>query len=135
MTAQLEGIESAQPTTPTPTAMIARWFPAHVQLPPGETMPGQHTNTTMLVYATDVGLFVFDHRPPSDDNMTGEVWFSPIDWSRTRSGLPAPRIAFEVYTEAGPVKVTPMGGCGCHLRNLKNWHPSWSARSIPWGGA
>jgi hypothetical protein len=131
MTAQLEGIDSAQPSAPTPRAIVAHWFPAHVVLPDGTT------KASVRVFVTDVGLYVFDSRPVADDDLAGALFFSPMNWPSTLvtyPKVPQPRIGFVLNTEAGPVAVTPMQGCGCHLRQLKNWVPSWSARSVAWGG-
>ena len=131
MTAQLEDVDSAQPSLPTPTAQYARWFPAHVTLPDG-TM--RHS---VRIYATNTGLFVFDHRPAVDDG-SGALFASPIDWPATllmQPALPSPRIGFQIETEAGTVAIGQMQGCGCHLRDLKNWVPSWAARTLPWGEA
>lgn len=131
MTAQLEGIESAQPALPTPRAMVAQWFPAHVAL------PGDLTRSNVRVFITDVGLAVFDHRPAVDvTGLTEALFFSAVDWSTTlldTPKLPQPRVGFVIQTDAGPVAVTPQMGCGCHLRGLKNWVPNWTARTIPWG--
>jgi len=130
MTAQLDGIESAQPTAPVPSAIVAQWFPAFVALPSGVTQ----ANTR--VFITDVGLMIFDRRPDGDDPVSQALFWSPMDWPATQQAYPSqpqPRISFRVETEAGSVGITPQTGCGCHLRNLKNWVPSWTARSIPWG--
>lgn len=129
MTAQLDGVESAQPTTPTPTAMYAQWFPAAVQLPDG-TAPH-----TVRVFATDAGLYVFAARP-ADGDLSSAAFFSPIDWPATlavQPRLPQPRVGFVIVTEAGPVSVARMAGCGCHHRSLKSWVPAWTGRSLPWG--
>lgn len=130
MTAQLDGIDSAQPGAPIPSAIYAQWFPAHVALPDGGV------RTTVRVFVTDVGLYVFAQKPPLDTELTGHFFFSPMDWAKTLAGqptLPKPRVGFALITEAGPVAITQMLGCGCHLRGLKNWVPRWTARSLPWG--
>jgi len=131
MTAQLDGIESAQPTVPTPSAIMAQWFPAHVALPDGRAL------SNVRVFVTDIGLLVFQGRPVVD-TAPGDfaAFFSPMDWPATlvvQPRLPQPRVAFELVTEAGPVKVTQQHTCGCHLRQLKNWVPSWTAHTMSWG--
>lgn len=128
MTAQLDGIDPAQPDAPAPSAIYAQWFPAHVALPDGSA------HGSVRVFVTDVGLYVFDHRPV---DVSEALFFSPMDWPATtvrQPVLPLPRVAFALATEAGDVKITQMAGCGCHLRALKSWVPSWTARSLPWGG-
>lgn len=130
MTAQLDGIDSAQPSTPTPSAIYAQYFPAHVVLPDGSA------RSSVRVFVTDVGLYVFDAKPEDGSNPTGSYFFSPMDWPATLEGqprLPQPRVAFALKTEAGDVRVTQQLGCGCHLRSLKNWVPPWIGRSLPWG--
>jgi hypothetical protein len=133
MTAQLDGIASAQPTAPTPSAVYARWFPAVVQLP-----DATEVTDVVLVYATDAGLFVFNQRPATDADLSGVLFCSSLDWPATlavQPSLPQPRLGFVLHTVAGPVRISPVMGCGCHLRALKNWHPSWAGRSLPWGQA
>jgi hypothetical protein len=132
VTAQLDDVVSAQPSTPTPTAQYARWFPAHVTLPNGQA---RHS---VRVHATDTGLYVFATRPPADDDLSGALFWSPIDWPATLEltpALPTPRLGFQIVTDAGTVAVGQMVGCGCHLRDLKSWVPSWTSRTLPWGEA
>jgi hypothetical protein len=130
MTAQLDGVDSAQPSAPTPRAIYAQWFPAHVTLPDGSM------HDSVRVFVTDVGLYAFARRPEIDDDLSGALFFAPMDWPTTLQTVwtfPTPRTGFVLTTDAGPVAVTPMLGCGCHLRQLKNWVPPWASRSIPWG--
>jgi hypothetical protein len=130
MTAQLDGIDSAQPSAPTPRAIVAQWYPAHVVLPDGTN---RHT---VRVFVTDVGLYVFAARPASDDDLSQALFFSPMNWTSTlqfQPRLPQPRVGFTLETEAGTVAVSQMMGCGCGQRPLKNWVPMWAARTIPWG--
>jgi hypothetical protein len=123
MTAQLDGIESAQPTAPTPRAMYA--------------LPNGMSYSSVRVFVTDFGLLVYDQKPDAAEPVTdGALFFSPMDWKATLAGqpsLPQPRVAFALETEAGTVRVSPQLGCGCHLRALKSWVPSWTSRSMPWG--
>jgi hypothetical protein len=137
VTAQLEGVDSAQPSAPTPRAIYAQWFPAHVVL------PDSTTRSNVRVFVTDTGLLIFDHRPDAAyvrgaeaDQLAEALFYSPMNWAATlvdQPRLPQPRVGFVLATDAGPVAVTPQLGCGCHLRGLKNWVPSWTGRSLPWG--
>lgn len=128
MTAQLnDDAAPAQRETPVPTKLIASFFPASVRLP--DTSELLHN---VRVEATDVGLYVFTHRP--DDGLTNARYFSPIVWNETTNQRPPARVAFNIMTEAGPVGVTQMLGCGCAYRELKYWVTPWSGRSLPWGG-
>jgi hypothetical protein len=129
MTAQLDGIDSAQPSAPTPSAIYAQWFPAHVVLPDGSV------RSSVRVFVTDVGLYIFADKPPEGD-LSGAFYFSPMDWEATlvmQPRLPQPRVGFALMTDDGQVGVTQQLGCGCHLRGLKNWVPAWTGRSLPWG--
>lgn len=129
MTAQLNDTEQpAQQVYPVPTRIIADFFPASVRLPDtGELVHNAR------VQATDVGLYVFVKRPPLAD-LSDALFFSPIVWNQTTNQRPPARVAFNIMTEAGPVGVTQMLGCGCSYADLKYWVPAWTSRSLPWGG-
>jgi hypothetical protein len=129
MTAQLTNDTApAQREYPVPTRTIADFFPATVRLPDGSL----HHN--VRVQATDVGLYVFNQKPPADD-LSGALLFSPIVWGETTNQRPPARVAFVIMTEAGGVSVTQLLGCGCAFADLKYWVPAWLSRSLPWGGA
>lgn len=128
MTAKLDGIVTAQQSAPTPARMMKDWFPAAVKLP-GET----DLRAPVRIQATDVGLFVFEHRPVDETDLR-PLFFSPIDWSMTTNVLPPRNVPLNVATEAGMVNVVAMAGCGCAYAALKYWVPSWASRTIQWGG-
>lgn len=128
MTAQLRDTAPAQLERPVPTRIIADFFPASVRLPDRDGL-----FHSVRAQATDVGLYVFEHRPPSPD-LSDALFFSPIVWSETTNQRPPARVAFNIMTQAGPVGITQMLGCGCHLADLKYWVPAWASRSLPWGG-
>lgn len=140
MTAQLtDDTAPAQPENPMPSRLIASFFPASVRLPDnsGASTDGYlHVGTlhhNVRVEATDVGLYVFASRPPQSD-LADALFFSPIVWNKTTNQRPPARVAFNIMTEAGPVGVTQMLGCGCAFHDLKYWVAPWSGRSLPWGG-
>jgi hypothetical protein len=121
---------------PVPTAVAATWFPAAVQLP---DLPPLRL---AKVFATPQGLYVYQ-RPPVDRHVNAEslgepTFFSPINYDKTgkpSTGYVARNAGVPVHTNAGLVVITPLGGCGCGARTLKNWQPSWARRSISWEAA
>jgi hypothetical protein len=125
---------SAPPVIPTPTALRhSAWFPVAVVLP-GATR--QRNN--VKVFATDTGLYVYDIVPadPRQDPPT-PLFHSPIVWERTErpySGVRA-GAGTHIVTEAGTVAITPLGGCACNHRALRDWFPPWATIHQQWDPA
>lgn len=117
------------PATPTPNTIRAEWFPAAVRLP-------DMTVVRMVkVFAADTGVYVYTAVP--DDPISGlePAFFSPVHYDKTPTLPPeyaARQVGIQLITDAGPVTVQPLAGCGCTHRALKDWRPLWAGRIEPW---
>lgn len=119
---------------PRPSAVYSSWFPAIVRVPTADG--GRHTINNAKVLATPEGVYVYD-RVPLDPRQEAEVtpaWFAPVNYGNTPqppTGIKA-RNGITLATDGGPVIVTPLGGCGCSARKLRDWSPSWATVVRAW---
>lgn len=107
-----------------PAYITAEWWPANILLPDGRTL------TDVRVYATDLGLIVYD-RPGH------EVFRSAIDYTT------APRPTGDPITSGNQVQtadgivyvaltIVQCASCG-NSTGLRNWTPAYAGSIVPWG--
>lgn len=116
---------SARSSTPQPQYITASWWPANVQVP----NDGGTTFTDVRVYATDVGLVIYD--APNR-----EIWRSAIDYATAAAPSGNPRTeGHTVETADGTVYIgLTVVSCGtCGGGALKTWEPAYAGRVVPWG--
>lgn len=88
----------------------------------------------LKAFIADTGLYIYDQAPADAQDPPTPLWWSPIDWSRARrpgTGMMA-GAGIHIPTEAGTVSITPLGGCGCSHRALRDWFPTWAQRVEAW---
>lgn len=130
--AQVTAAEARAATAPIPDHQLGEWFPAMVRLP-------DYPKPLRLakVYATRLGVYVYNRVPAQADRATGAspFWWAPLRLDKTPrppSGYAARDAGIHLVTEAGTVLVQPLGGCGCQNGSLRAWRPAWASRVEPW---
>lgn len=127
---------AAEPV-PTPSAAYRSWFPAIVSVPVvKDGVAGRYQHNNVKVFATPEGVYVYDQVPlePRQDGVPTPKWFAPVNYGKT----PEPprgikeRNGVTLVTDQGAVVITPLGGCGCGMRKLRDWSPSWASVVQTW---
>lgn len=122
---------------PTPSAVYLSWFPAIVSVPViRDGVPGRHQYNNAKVFTTPEGVYVYDRVPlePRQDGTPEPQWFAPVNYGKTPeppTGIKA-RNGITLVTDQGAVVITPLGGCGCGMRKLRDWAPSWASVIQVW---
>lgn len=122
---------------PAPPAVYLSWFPAIVSVPTiTNGVVGRRQLNNVKVFATPTGVYVYDRVPlePRQDGEPTPAWFAPVNYGATPeppSGIKA-RNGITLVTDQGAVVITPLGGCGCSMRNLRDWSPSWAGTVQAW---